>query len=83
MGKIKGNMLCEECGHIGRAKITFSGSVWIELLLYVAAIIVAVPTFFISLLVPFIYSIHRRSMPQKVCRKCGGKKLRIYEPKEV
>lgn len=81
MGKTRANMICEDCGYIGTAKTQISGSIWIELLLYTIAIIVAVPTFFVSLLIPFVYSIHRRTVPMKVCRKCGGKVISIYEPK--
>ena len=81
MGKMQDNMICEDCGHTGTAKKVISGSLWLEIVLYIAAILTAVPTFFVSLLIPFVYSIHRRTVSNKVCRKCGGKVIGIDEPK--
>jgi len=81
MGKTRGNMICEDCGYIGTAKTQISGSLWMEILLYIIALMVAVPTVFISFLVPFIYSIHRRTVSEKVCCKCGGDIVNIHTPK--
>ena len=81
MGKTRSNMICEECGYVGTAKRAMSGSFWLEVLLYVGAAITAVPTFFVSLLVPFVYSIHRRTVYKQICRKCGGNMISIDEPK--
>ncbi len=81
MGKTRGNMICEDCGYIGTSKTQISGSLWMEILLYIIALMVAVPTFFVSFLIPFVYSIHRRTVSVKVCRKCGGEVVNMFTPK--
>lgn len=81
MSEKKANMICEDCGYIGISKTKYSGSLWIEILLYLVALAVSVQTIFISLLVPFVYSIHRRSDTKEVCEKCGGNVFNIHKPR--
>jgi hypothetical protein len=81
MGKIRGNVICEDCGTIGTGKTKVAGAFWAELLLYIVGFIFAAPTIFISLLVPIGYSIHRRINATKVCRECGGKVIGINTPR--
>lgn len=78
---IRGDVICEDCGTIGTARNKVAGAFWVELLLYILGIIFAAPTFFISLLVPLGYSIHRRTGSTKVCKECGGKVVSIYTPR--
>ncbi len=81
MSKVRGDVICEDCGTIGMGRTKVAGAFWVELLLYIVGIALAVPTFFISLLVPFGYSVHRRTGASKVCKKCGGKVVSIYSPR--
>jgi uncharacterized membrane protein len=81
MEKIRGNVICEDCGTIGTSKTKFAGSFWVEFLLYIIGFIFAFPTLFISLVVPIGYSIYRLINYKKVCRECGGKVIGINTPR--
>lgn len=81
MSKIRGDVICEDCGTIGTSTTKVAGAFWVELLLYIIGIALAAPTFLISLLVPIGYSVHRRTGATKVCRECGGKVVSIYTPR--
>lgn len=78
---IRGDVICEDCGTIGFAKTKIAGTFWVEILLYIVGIALAVPTFLISLLVPLGYSVHRRTGSTKVCKKCGGKVVNVNTPR--
>lgn len=81
MSKIRGDVICEDCGTIGTARTKVAGAFWVELLLYIIGFALAIPTFLISLLVPLGYSIHRRTGSSKVCKQCGGKVVSIHTPR--
>lgn len=82
MQNTRGNMIYEDCGTIATTKTQNSGSLGMELFLYTVAVMVAVPTFFVSLLVPFVYSIHRRIVSVEVCRNCGDDEVvNIFTPR--
>lgn len=81
MKKIRGDVICVDCGTIGLSKTELSGSFWAELLLYIVGFGLAPATLFISVFVPIGYSFHRRSSATKVCKECGGKVVGVATPR--
>lgn len=61
-----GDMICINCGHVGRPKTTVQGSGCVELVLWLLLIIPGV-----------IYSVWRLSSKEPTCPKCGGRNSMI------
>lgn len=55
------DMYCQNCGTIGRPKKRVKGSIWIEIVLWLAVILPGL-----------IYSIWRLTTKEKVCPSCGA-----------
>jgi hypothetical protein len=53
--------ICQACGTIGKPTKRTKGSIWIEIILWLAFIVPGV-----------IYSIWRLTTRQRVCRSCGS-----------
>lgn len=53
--------ICTNCGFTGKPKKVIKGSIFIEIILWIAFLIPGV-----------VYSIWRHTTKQKVCRKCGA-----------
>lgn len=81
MAKIRGDIICEDCGTIGFATTKVAGVFWVEMLLYIFGIIFAIITLGFSLIVPIGYSISRRTRAVSVCKKCGGKVVKVDTPR--
>ncbi len=72
--------ICENCGTVGFPAKKVAGAFWIEILLYMIAIVFIPMTLFLSLIVPIAYTISRHSSAQRVCYKCGGTMIPINTP---
>ena len=58
------NLICTNCGAVGRVKKDTPGSIWIELILWLLLIVPGI-----------IYSVWRISSRRRVCSSCGSPAL--------
>jgi hypothetical protein len=74
------NFICASCGHQGRAKTYTKGSVVIELILWIFGLTTCFFLFFLTLLIPIVYSIWRLTSRYKACRQCRGPVIKADSP---
>ncbi len=72
--------ICEKCGTVGFPAKKAAGASWVEILLYIVAIVFVPMTLFLSLIVPIAYSISRHTAAERVCYKCGGNMIPLNTP---
>lgn len=64
--------ICTTCGYVGKSKRITKGSTFLELLLWIVSVILAVVYSGWFLLAGLLYSLWRIASRYHACPKCGG-----------